>query len=170
MAKSKSDSNQTEKFLLVVLSLISVGLLVAIVYVWSNALSKNSPTKPGDFLKTEPATTTTEAPATPSAGNAADSWPEPEVKPSESEVRLTINSPIDQEVVTNKALTVSGQTSAAANLTIVGAKEDVVSQADAAGAFSEKVTLDEGDNKITVTVFGSDGNQTSRTLTVFYIP
>lgn len=158
MSKSKADnSNPSEKVLLLILSLISVGLLVAIVYVWYNALGKSAPSKPGDFLKTEQTKTPVET-ATPSAQI-------PEVL-----VPLTITSPKDQEVLTTKTLTVSGQTLPMANLTITGGKEDVISQADETGEFSEKITLEEGDNSLTVTAFDEAGHQTSQTVTIIYAP
>lgn len=156
MAKNKHN-NQTEKYLLLGLSLISVGLLVAIVYVWSNALGKSATSKPGDFLKTEQLNPPVET-ASPAA------------QVSEAKVPLTIISPQNQDVVSSKTLVVSGQTLANANLTMTGGKEDLISQADENGEFSEEATLEEGDNTISITVFDEMGQQTSQTVLVIYAP
>lgn len=161
MPKNKSESSQTEKILLLILSLISLGLLAAIVYVWYTALSgRAAVSKPGDFLKTEQTANPTrpEPPATPSTQNPIVALP------------LQIDSPQDEEIVTSKTVLVSGKSLMGAHLTIIGGKEDVVSEVSEDGSFSEKVTLTEGDNELQITVFDEDGNQANQKVLVIYAP
>ena len=159
MAKN-ADSNNLEKTLLMVLSFISVGLLVAIIYVWYSALGNNKGgTKPGDFLKPEPAATETATPA-----EASPSAQTPKA------LGLVITSPAVEEVVSVSSVTVTGTTAANANITITGGKVDIISVADANGEVSETVTLNEGQNDLVVTAFDSNGIQISQTVNVVYMP
>ena len=159
MAKT-TDSNNLEKTLLLVLSLISVGLLVAIIYVWYSALGDSKGgTQPGDFLKPEPAASETATPV-----EASPSAQTPKT------LSLVINSPAVEEVVSVSSVTVTGTTSANANITITGGKVDIISVADANGEVSETVTLNEGQNDLVVTAFDSNGIQISQTVNVVYMP
>jgi|GEM_PF-4339296 hypothetical protein len=163
MAKN-NDSNNPEKTLLLVLSLISVGLLVAIVYVWYSALGSNKGgTKPGDFIKPEPATSQTAAPA-----EASPSTSTPTQEPKS--ISLAISSPAVEEVVSTSSVKVAGATSPNANITITGGKEDIISTADANGEFSDLVSLIEGQNNLVITVFDNSGTQTSQSVSVVYMP
>ncbi len=161
MAKNP-DSNNLEKTLLLVLSLISVGLLVAIIYVWYSALGgSKGGTKPGDFLKPEQNASET---ATPAEASPSTSTQTPKT------LSLLISSPAVEAVVSANSATVTGTTSPNANITITGGKDDIISTADASGTFSELVTLNEGQNDLIVTAFDSNGAMASQPVSVVYMP
>lgn len=163
MAKN-ADSNNLEKTLLFVLSLISVGLLVAIVYVWYTALGTGGGgTKPGDFLKPDSTTQTANVSGTPEATSSGATQ-------TGGALTLSITSPAAQEVVSAKSVVVTGITLPSATLTITGGKDDVISSADADGAFTESVNLDEGQNNLVVSAFDGNGNQVNQTVSVVYVP
>lgn len=161
MAKN-SDSNGMEKTLLLFLSLISVGLLVAIVFVWYSALNKNNKpaTKPGDFIQPESQT--------------ASSSIMPSESSSSSQIQQTswliLSSPKNEDVVSTKMIIVSGMAKPNASITITGGQEDLIDTADAAGAFSFEVKLKEGQNDLEVTAFDSSGNKSSQIVSVVYMP
>lgn len=163
MAKN-ADSSNLEKTLLFVLSLISVGLLVAIVYVWYTALgTSKGGTKPGDFLKPDSTTQTTNVSSTPEATSSGTAQ-------TGGALTLNIISPAAQEVVSSKAAVVTGTTLPNATLTITGGKDDVISSADAGGAFTESVNLNEGQNDLVISAFDGIGNQVNQTVSVVYVP
>lgn len=163
MAKN-ADSNNLEKTLLFVLSLISVGLLVAIVYVWYTALGAGKGgTKPGDFLKPDSTTQTTNVNSTPEATSSGTAQ-------TGGALTLSITSPAAQEVVSTKSVVVTGTTQPSATLTITGGKDDVISSADAAGGFSESVNLNEGQNDLVISAFDGNGNQVNKTVSIVYVP
>lgn len=156
-----SDSNNLEKTLLLVLSFISVGLLVAIIYVWYSALSSTNKTgtKPGDFIK----------PEQPQTQNVQESSPSSEV-PAPSAGSLSVTSPKDQDVVSAKTVSVAGTTLAKGSVTVTGGRDDVIATVSADGSFSEEITLNEGQNDLVVTSFDDLGNQVTQTIRVVYIP
>jgi len=162
-----AQSNNLEKTLLFVLSLISVGLLVAIIYVWYTALGNTSKegTKPGDFLKPEQGQ---------SQKNGPDEIPSQATSSSQAQTQKTLSlviaTPSADEVISAKSAAVSGTTSANATVTITGGKDDVITTADASGGFTEPVNLNEGQNDLVVSAFDSNGNQTNQTVSVVYIP
>ncbi|ADG83044.1 S-layer homology domain-containing protein [Thermincola potens] len=79
---------------------------------------------------------------------------------------LTILSPADGAVVYNNTVSISGYVSdvAASGLRINGA----VVAFDAGGRFNWPVTLNAGDNTITVTATSSTGHTTTKTVNVYY--
>lgn len=160
MAKG-SDSNNLEKTLLLVLSFISVGLLIAIIYVWYSALNgaNKTGTKPGDFIK----------PEQPQTQNVLESSPSSEV-PSPKTGSLIVTSPKDEDVVSAKTVSVTGSTLAKSSVTITGGKDDVIATVSADGSFNEEITLNEGQNDLVVTSFDDLGNQVTQTVRVVYMP
>lgn len=162
MAKNP-DSNNLEKTLLLVLSFISVGLLVAIIYVWYSALGNNSKggTKPGDFLKPEQNPSQNVAPA--------EASPSSQTQMTKN-LGLNITSPAAEEVVSTKSVVVTGTSSPNASITVTGSKDDVIVMADADGIFSGSVNLNEGQNDLVITAFDSNGVQTTQVVSVVYIP
>lgn len=81
-----------------------------------------------------------------------------------SEITLTISSPVNGAMVTNPAITVRGTTKPGAEVFV----NDVQAKADTSGNFSAKLTLDEGDNPIVVSVNDADGNVAEKELNVVY--
>lgn len=157
-----SDSNGMEKTLLLFLSLISAGLLVAIVFVWYSALNKNNPpsTKPGDFIQPE---TQSASPSNTPSESSASSQTQPAAW-------LVLNSPKNEEVVSTKTVVVSGTAKPNASLTVTGGFEDLVETADATGAFNFEVKLNDGQNDLEVTAFDASGNKSRQAVSVVYMP
>lgn len=84
--------------------------------------------------------------------------------PNPQGIILTISTPTDGMKVTNSTITVKGKTKAFAEV-FVNDEED---RADANGNFSVKLTLDEGDNPIVISVNDVDGNVAEEELIVYY--
>lgn len=165
MAKNNNSSSGIEKMVLVVLSLISLGLLVAIVYVWYNALTSKEGSKPGDFLRTEQGVT---PPAQPESTEASNQTPDQVTAPLN---RLIILSPAEEEnFVVSKNLTVTGRTAANAVVVLSGGLEDVTVNADENGDFEATVALNQGENEIEVVSFDENGAQASQTINIVYVP
>lgn len=83
---------------------------------------------------------------------------------STKKVALTLDSPTDGQTVTSPTLTISGITSPLAEVFV----NDTETKADSKGRFSTRVTLDEGENIIVVTVNDQEGNFVEKEITVTY--
>lgn len=89
--------------------------------------------------------------------------PEPTPKPS---IFLTLDAPTNEEVTDKKIISVNGTTNPDAVVIITsGISEQVVSPS-ANGAFATTITLDNGQNEITVTAVSTTGEETTLTKTV----
>lgn len=82
------------------------------------------------------------------------------------QIKLTITSPVDKAVVTTPTITVTGDTVPNANVAI----NELELKANAAGKFSAKLTLSEGDNPIVINAIDANGNYSEKELTVTYQP
>ena len=91
--------------------------------------------------------------------------PNPTLVPQHS---LTISSPEDNLVSSEEEIEVSGQTSAEAVVVILYPGGEEIIQADQQGKFSTQITLEGGENQITVLAYDQEENETSQTLTVVY--
>jgi hypothetical protein len=78
---------------------------------------------------------------------------------------LNITRPVDESVVRSNPVTVSGNTSPGADVTINGLSVQVEE-----GHFVAEVELEPGPNIIDITARDSAGKETSRNLMVVYIP
>lgn len=81
-------------------------------------------------------------------------------------ITLIVSSPSDSTTVNSPDITVSGKTTPNADVFV----NDQEIKADASGNFSVKLTLDEGDNPITVTASDEQGNYIEKDITVNFIP
>lgn len=81
-----------------------------------------------------------------------------------SELFLSVSTPLDGATVTTTTVTVRGMTAPRADVFI----NELEIRADAAGNFSGTLTLDEGENFITVMVNDESGNVAEKYLTVYY--
>lgn len=82
------------------------------------------------------------------------------------DISLSITTPTPGQVVTLDRITVSGNTSPGADVFI----NDVETKANAAGQFSAKLILDEGENYILVVANDVNGKYAEKELTVTYTP
>jgi hypothetical protein len=91
--------------------------------------------------------------------------PTPEAKPS---ITLTLDAPIDEEVVDKNELTVSGKTTSNATVVITtDISQDVITPEED-GKFSTTVTLDDGQNMLEVTAISPNGENVTIKRTVTY--
>lgn len=88
--------------------------------------------------------------------------------PGSAELKITLDKPEDNDVVTNSTVTVSGITKALAWITISGEQGDYIIQADESGVFTQDVNLTPGVNQIKLTAFDSAGNQNVSKVLVVY--
>jgi hypothetical protein len=84
--------------------------------------------------------------------------------PAVEEISLTVNTPKNGSTVNSSLITVSGKTAPNAEVFI----NDVDTVADATGAFSVKIILEEGDNMIVVVANSPDGKFAEQEMTVTY--
>lgn len=85
---------------------------------------------------------------------------------SEGNMTLEVISPKNQSTVTSPSLVVLGQTQPKAEVTV---NENELT-AGSNGAFSQKITLEEGENYIIVTASDEDGNYVEKEIAVIYEP
>ncbi len=81
-----------------------------------------------------------------------------------SELTLSVTSPADRATVTSASLTVRGKTAPSAEVFV----NDAETKADAAGNFSVRITLDEGENAVIVLVNDAEGRVAEKDLTITY--
>ncbi len=79
-------------------------------------------------------------------------------------ISLSITSPSNGSATTSSSVDVSGKTTANADVFV----NDQETTADANGDFKITLTLDEGENTITVSANDSDGNYIEKDITVTY--
>lgn len=81
---------------------------------------------------------------------------------------VVIDSPLPDAVVDNESLLVSGRTMPNETVILQNDLEDQAIIASADGTFAGKMKLKEGKNDITASSYGTGGQQTAVTVTVFY--
>lgn len=85
-----------------------------------------------------------------------------------SEFKITLNSPVENSVVTDSQIRVTGITKPLTWLTFSGELGDYILQSDDKGSFDQEVKLDSGVNRIKVTAFDSKGSQSIQKVLVVY--
>jgi hypothetical protein len=160
---SQNFREMKKETLLIILSAV---ILIAIAGL---ALSGNLL---GRIIPKQPVSSTSEAPE----GAYVTNIPTPQITSSpisqakapsaSSGIYLMISSPQDNSVASSPVIVVKGATLAAADVFV----NDGQAKADAKGNFSVSLTLDEGENNISVSVNDANGNYAVRELTVSYNP
>lgn len=89
----------------------------------------------------------------------------PTPTPANNQITLDVTSPIDGSTVSSPNITVSGKTLPGADVFV----NNTELTADANGNFSIQVTLDEGNNQITVSANDNSGFSSEKDLTVTYL-
>jgi hypothetical protein len=95
--------------------------------------------------------------------------PKPSTNPKPKEFAITVDSPLDESLESEKEVLVSGTTMEGTTVIIQGNNNDSASLVNADGKFAGKITLTEGKNEITVIGVLKD-KRVSKTITVFYTP
>ena len=86
-----------------------------------------------------------------------------------SKAVFTLNEPNDQQATTSAQITVAGKTSPNIQVSAYTSTTEEIFESDQDGNFSGVLNLDEGPNEITITAFGTSGEDISETRSVVYI-
>ena len=92
--------------------------------------------------------------------------PAPSSSPSDAESLITIHSPEDGRVQSEKSTTVTGSTISEAYVVLFVNNTEYIRQADGDGNFSFEVTLEDGSNLLTLEVLTEDGTTITKERTV----
>lgn len=83
-------------------------------------------------------------------------------------VFLTLDTPVDEEVVSNKIITIAGKTAAdAIVIVVVNGSQQIITPSEN-GGFSTTATIDSGENKIELIALAPDGQESRLSRTVTY--
>jgi len=93
-----------------------------------------------------------------------------ELEPTPTPVGFSLNilSPEDDALVDTNEVELKGSSLAEAIIVIVGEKEEKIIEADENGSFATEISLIRGINKIQITAFNQDGEETRKTINVVY--
>ena len=94
--------------------------------------------------------------------------PTPTPRSQDSPSTLLISQPSDESVVSEAKIVVAGKTAVSATVLVSQNNQDTVGLSDKDGIFKINITLDEGDNEITVTSINQNGQSKQQLLTVVY--
>ncbi|MGE5265057.1 MAG: hypothetical protein ACM3S0_16880 [Acidobacteriota bacterium] len=110
-----------------------------------------------------PVATKTAAAAAPTAAVTPAA---PVAKPGAAPLTLKVTSPLDESVVNASVITVTGQTTPGAVVSIDGDLVDV----EASGKFQAQVTLEEGPNVLEITASDDKGSELNSVVRLIYEP
>jgi len=85
-----------------------------------------------------------------------------------SSLYLAITQPNDEQVVSNKIITLSGQTVPDGTIIIITKSGQEVIKPTGMGAFTTTLTLEDGENQIRVIVYGTNGEAVAAQRTITY--
>jgi len=92
----------------------------------------------------------------------------PTPTPVSTSVYLNVDNPVDESVVNNKTVTVSGKTTPDATIVIITNSDQTVIAPSGQGDFTTTITIADGANLIRITAFGSDGQSVTVQKTITY--
>lgn len=92
----------------------------------------------------------------------------PSPQKNNSEFKITLDKPENDDVVTQDTISVSGITKPLSWITVSGEDSDYILQSDDQGIFLQDVDLISGVNQIKVTAFDPEGNQSIEKVLVVY--
>ncbi|MDE2025308.1 MAG: hypothetical protein KGJ07_02340 [Patescibacteria group bacterium] len=81
-------------------------------------------------------------------------------------VQLTIDQPADESVVSTRTITISGKTIPQATIVVNTDTDDEVVTPTQDGSYSLTLTIENGENAISVTAIDPTGNETTKIVTV----
>ncbi len=150
-------NNRTILLVLITLIVLSVGVAILI---GRSTMKKQAIVVTGN----SPPPTITPTPATVDT-TGLTSQPATDITQQPSEgVVLTISQPTNNSTITSANITIQGKTVRSADVFI----NDKQLTADSTGNFSQVITLDEGENTISVAVNDAAGNYAEKEITVTY--
>ncbi len=83
-----------------------------------------------------------------------------------SKLSLTITNPQSESVTTKSLTTISGSTSPDATVMINTGSTDSVVTPSSSGAFSSDISLDDGENQITITAIATSGEEIQKIIII----
>jgi hypothetical protein len=86
----------------------------------------------------------------------------------QSSVILSVDQPTDNAVVTSRTLTINGKTNPDATIILTTSSDDQIVTPASNGNYSVTTTIASGENQILVTAIGSNGEETSKKITITY--
>lgn len=86
----------------------------------------------------------------------------------ESSFFLNVDSPSDESVTDKKTISIAGKTIPNATVVVTGPSDDQVITPSTQGDFSTTTTIDDGQNQITITAIGPNGEEVKKIVTVTY--
>ena len=86
----------------------------------------------------------------------------------ESTLYLSVSEPADEVVMAKKVITISGKTLKDATIAIVTENDQQVIKPTAVGSFSTTVNIEDGQNIISITAIGRNGEQKTVSRVVTY--
>lgn len=92
----------------------------------------------------------------------------PTPAPANTEFKITLDKPENNDVVTQDSVTVSGLTKPLVWVTVSGEDGDYIVQSGSDGLFSQDVALTPGVNQIKIFAFDPNGSQSTETVLVVY--
>jgi len=92
----------------------------------------------------------------------------PTPTPIATSVYLSIDSPTDESIVSNKTVKVSGKTTPGATVTIITNSDQKIIQPSDQGDFSTTITINDGTNLIRIIAFSADGQSATFQKTITY--
>lgn len=107
-----------------------------------------------------------------SNNQTVDLTPTPTIAISTTALSLEITEPISDAVLFNDKTTIKGKIQPAGKKIIIvdTVNESLITTSADNGEFSKEVTLDEGVNTESVSVYDENGNRETKTITLFYTP
>lgn len=131
------------------------------IYLLSNKQNQILPSSPTESITPTKTTSVTDKTSQNTGVNTATTGKADE---SKNQISLTVTQPTDGQTTSSSSITVKGATTPNADVSV----NDVDLKADTQGNFSTTVTLDEGDNVITVVVVDQYGQTSEKDLNVTY--
>jgi hypothetical protein len=92
----------------------------------------------------------------------------PTPNPGSPELKITLDKPQDNDVVTEDSINVSGISKSLAWIIVSGEEDDYIIQAEESGVFNQDVSLIPGVNQIKITAFDSAGNENASKVLIVY--
>lgn len=81
---------------------------------------------------------------------------------------LEIFSPIDEAIVDEDSLTITGKTSPGAVVAVISEEGEEIVEVDTAGNFEVEVELVSGINEFEITAFGEEGDEATQEISVVF--
>lgn len=94
--------------------------------------------------------------------------PTPSPTPIPDSLVLSIENPVDESVVANKTIKITGKAATNAIVLISTPIDDTIASPSSTGDFSTTAMIDNGENPIVITAIEPNGSEVTKKLTVTY--